>query len=374
MAAEMKRIGILMPSLVGGGVQRSMLILSKGLVEHGYQVDLILVKAQGPFLNRVPENVRMIDLCASRALSSLPNLVVYLRENNPDVLISAQTHINAVAILARWLSRVKTKLVVTERNDLLFATQSNQNFKEKFRPFVVRFLYPYAEKVVAISKGVADDIATIAQGRLKLISIINNPIDGEYIQQKAQVTVEHPWLTRKEVPVVLAVGRLVKQKDYVTLLNAFAAVKNRMPVRLIILGEGEERADLENLLAKLGISKDVSMPGFVENPFAYLSRADVFVLSSRWEGFPNVLTEALACGAPVVSTDCPSGPAEILENGKYGRLVPVGDAEALAKAIIQELHSPHDKDLPQQRANDFSIDKILPQYLEALCPDQDDFR
>ncbi len=374
MAAEIKRIGILIPSLTGGGVQRSMLILSKGFVAYGYLVDLILVKAQGPFISQVPENVRVIDLNASRALSSLPNLVSYLRENDPDVLISAQTHMNAIAILADWLSRVKTKLIVTEHNDLLRATQNNQNLKEKFRPFVVRLLYPYAEKVFATSKGVADDLATIAPGRLKQINIINNPIDGKYIQQKAQATVEHLWLNRKEIPIILAVGRLVKQKDYATLLAAFAVVRSRLPVRLIILGEGEERGSLEKLVTKLGVSEDVSLPGFVENPFAYMANASIFVLSSRWEGFANVIVEAMACGAPVVATDCPSGPAEILENGKYGRLVPVGDPKTLAEAILQELNSPHDQNLLQQRANDFSIDKILPQYLEALSPDQDHFK
>jgi len=366
MAAEMKQIAILMPSLDGGGVQRSMLTLSKGLVEQGFLVDFVLVKAQGSFINHVPVNARVIDLGASRALSALPRLVSYLRENNPSALISAQTHINAIAIIARKLSRVKTNLIVSERNDLLLATQSNNNFKEKFRPMVVRFLYPYADHIVAVSNGVAKDIARILPGELDRVCVIYNSIDVLEIQQKAQSLVEHPWVNQSGIPFILAVGRLEKQKDYPTLLGAFAILIRNMPARLIILGEGEERADLEKLITSLGISSDVSMPGFIENPYAYMSRANVFVLSSAWEGFPNVLAEALACNVPVVSTDCHSGPAEILDNGRYGSLVPVGDVNGMAQAIISVLHTSFIYSESGDRVKEFSVERTVQAYLNIL--------
>ena len=362
----MKQIGIFIPSLAGGGVQRAMLVLSRSFIEHGYGVDLILVRASGPFLRQVPDKVRLIDLGANRALGALPRLIKYLQKNNPSILISGQTHINAIAILARWLSKVDTKLIVTEQNDLLQALKIDQNIKEKFRPYIVRYLYPYAENIVAISEGVAEDLKTISDGKIKQIIVINNPIDITDIQQKAEASIQHPWFFQKKIPVILAVGRLVKQKDFITLLNAFALVRNKMPVRLIILGEGEERAVLENLSKNLGISQDVCLPGFADNPFSYMSHADVFVLSSIWEGFANVLAEALACNLAVVATDCRSGPAEILGNGSYGSLVPVQDPKALADAIIHELNFPRAKNILKQRANNFSMDKILPQYLDLL--------
>ena len=371
MAAKLKHIGIFTPSLAGGGVQRAMLNLSRSFVELGYTVDMILVKASGPFLTQVPEKVRVIDLGATRALSALPRLISYLQKNNPSFLISGQTHINAIAILGRWLSKANTRLIVTEQNDLLRAMKADQNIKEKFRPFIVRFLYLYAENVVAISQGVAEDLKTVSRGKLKNICIINNPIDIKDIQQKALASIQHQWFIQKEIPVILAAGRLVKQKDFVTLINAFALVRKKMAVHLVILGEGEERTLLENLSNKLGISKDICMPGFTENPFSYMARADVFVLSSIWEGFANVLAEALACSLPVVSTNCRSGPAEILDNGRYGSLVPVGDPEAMAEAIFQELNLLHDKNILRQRANDFSIENLVPKYLEILIPDSE---
>lgn len=370
MAAEIKRIGIFIPSLEGGGVQRAMLNLAKSLVTRGYGVDLVLVKARGPFLNKIPKGVRLVDLGASRALFSLPKFVSYLQKNTPDAIISSQTHINAAAILAVWISRVKTRLMVTEQEDLLVAVKKHQNFKEKFRPLIVRWLYPFADCVVGISRGVANDIAIITQGKLKHIHMINNPYDLEDIQNKTETFVDHPWFSQEKIPIIVAVGRLVQQKDYATLLKAFAILRSRMPAHLVILGEGVERAKIENLITSLGISEDVSMPGFVENPFAFMAQANLFVLSSAWEGFANVLVEAMACGTPVVSTDCPSGPAEILDGGKYGRLVPVGDPEALAEALFQEYNDPHDSQMLKQRATDFSIERILPQYLEVLLPDE----
>jgi glycosyltransferase involved in cell wall biosynthesis len=327
---------------------------------------MIPVQARGPFLNLVPKGVNLIDLDSPRAILALPRLISYLRKANLDVLISAQTHVNAVAIVARWLSRVKMKLIITERNHMIRVVQHSRSIKERFRPLAVRLLYPYADQIIAVSHGVGESITAVNRLIFNKIHVIYNPFDIQDLQRQASLPADHPWLQQKNIPVIVAAGRLSKQKDVPTLLRAFVQLRSRMPARLIILGEGEERQALTLLIDQLGIAEYVSMPGFVDNPYAYMLRADLFVLSSAWEGFANVLVEALACGTRVVSTDCPGGPAEILEGGRFGRLVPVGDPSALASAIMQSMQAPFSAEILRARAKDFAFDQIIPQYLEAL--------
>jgi glycosyltransferase involved in cell wall biosynthesis len=205
------------------------------------------------------------------------------------------------------------------------------------------------------------------------VKVIYNPTVTPEIFRKATEPVQHPWFVDNRVPIILAAGRLHRQKDFPTLLRAFSLLRQNRPCRLVILGDGKKRRRkaLRQLAKQLGIEKDVSLPGFVENPFAYMARANLFVLSSAWEGFGNVIVEALACGCPVVSTDCRSGPREILDNGRYGRLVPVGDPEALARAMLEALDDPDnpcDRETRIQRAMEFSVDKIVDEYLKVLLP------
>lgn len=358
-------ISIFLPSLRGGGVERMRLNLAQRFVARGYRVDLVLVKREGPYLSEVPENINIVDLKAGRVITSLPALVCYLRRAQPVALLSAMDHSNIIAILAQKLARVRARVVVSVHNTLSKSVKYS-NARGKLLPHIARWCYGWVDGVVAVSRGVADDLSsTIGLPREK-IRVIYNPVLTPELFERSKELVDHPWFGVGELPVVISVGRLTAQKDYPTLLRAFSIAVQKYPMRLVILGEGEERAKLETMVLELGMKDVVSLPGFAKNPYAYMSKATVFALSSAWEGFGNVLVEALAVGTPVVSTDCLSGPAEILENGKYGRLVPVGNAEALAGGIIDTLDGTTNSEVLRHRAKDFSYDDIADQYLEIL--------
>jgi glycosyltransferase involved in cell wall biosynthesis len=236
----------------------------------------------------------------------------------------------------------------------------------RFRLSLARHFYPRADAIIAVSNGIADDLAQVTGLPRERITTIYSPVITPELQEKARAPLDHPWFAQGSPPVLLGVGRLVPQKDFPTLLKAFARVRAVRKARLVILGEGIRRMELETLVRELGVAADVTLPGFVANPFPYMAGASVFVLSSAWEGLPGVLIEAMACGCPVVSTDCPSGPAEILDGGAYGPLVPVGNDEALAKAILSVLETPPDPERLRVRAALFSVDRAADRYLEVL--------
>lgn len=361
-----KRIALFSPTLAGGGAERMILNLAGELANRGIRVDLVVANDVGIFRQSIPENVYLINLQTTRVLFALPKLVRYLQEVRPISLLCVQSHANVVGILACKLARVQTRLIISEHSIFSIKIKNSPNKRERIIPFLARLLYPKADMIVAVSEGAAVDlIQTLKLGRNK-VRVIHNPIVNPEIKKKSQVPISHPWFTSSANKVILAAGRLTRAKDYPTLLKAFALVRARRSVRLLILGEGEDRVLLEAQVRTLGLEGDVQMPGFVENPYAYMKHSDIFVLSSRWEGLSNVLVEAMACGTPVVSTNCPSGPAEILEDGQYGSLVPVGDASLLADAIMETLDCPVDSQVLQQRADAFSVSKITDQYLEVL--------
>lgn len=361
-----EKVALFLPSLRGGGAERVMVNLARGFSEKGLDVDLVLAKAEGPYLSQVPPDVRVIDLHSSRVLASLPHLVCYLRRERPQALLSTLNHANIVALWARKLARVPNRLVVRVAANLSQSASNASSARGRLMPRLIHKFYPWADAVVAISQGVADDLVKTARLPRERIQVIYNPVVTPEILEKAEEPLNHPWFAPGEPPVILSVGRLTKQKDYPTLIRAFALVCRERPARLMILGEGEERPKLEALVRELDLDEDVSLPGFVDNPYAYMARSAVFVLSSAWEGFGNVLVEAMAVGTPVVSTDCPSGPAEILEGGKWGKLVPVGDANAMAQAILSTLSGQEVKMGFQNRALKFTIERITKYYLEAL--------
>src|ERR1044071_6159895 len=327
------KLTIFLPSLSGGGAERSMLNLAHGLAESGCAVDLVLAQAKGPYLAEIHETIRLGDLEASRVLMSLPALVRYLRRERPRALISALNYANVVALWARSLAGTPNRVLVNEQNTISRSARNSAKWRQRMVPYLMRRFYAWADYVVGNSQGVADDLSYVTGLPRERIKMLYNPIVTPDVRKKASAPLNHSWFGVDQPPVVLAVGRLVKQKDFTTLIQAFAEVHKARPARLLILGEGVERPALEALVKQLGLKEDVSMPGFVENPYAYMSRASLYVLSSRWEGLPTVLVEALYCGAPIVATDCPSGPREILDGGKYGVLVQVGDITALAQAI-----------------------------------------
>ncbi|MDW8103877.1 MAG: glycosyltransferase [Armatimonadota bacterium] len=359
------RIAMFLPSLGGGGAERVFVNLSQELVQRGWLVDMVLVRAEGSLLKQLHPDVAVRDLRCTRTASAILPLRKYLEIHRPHLLLSAMTHANIVALLARGMSRHKLPTVVTEHNNLSHKLRHCRRMGGMLFPVLIRLLYTRAEAIVAVSAGVARDLSRYTRVREEKIHVIYNPVVTEGMMAKAREAVEHPWLLSKQDKVILSVGRLTKQKDYETLLHAFAMVRSRIPVKLVLLGEGEERESLWGLAERLGVSQHVDMPGFVENPYSYMRAADVFVLSSRWEGLSNVLVEALAVGTPVVSTDCPYGPAEILKDGALGRLCAVGDAKALAEAIIETLNAPPPPAEPPHYMA-FTVEYVANRYVELF--------
>ena len=362
----MRRITILLPSLASGGAERVMLNLSRGLADRGFDVDMVLARAKGVYLTMLDPRIRLVDLNAERVILAFPALSRYLRQVQPHAILSSLPHLNLTYVMARGWSRVMSRLVLVEHGDVALSLKYSVRSWERFFPAAMRVLYPFADGVVAVSEGVADGITSRTGLRRDKITVIHNPIVTPDISEKAAAETNHPWFAAGQWPVIVAAGRLTALKDYPTLLCAFALLRAQRKVRLVILGEGELHKELEILASELGIASEVAFVGFQVNPFAFLGRAAVLVLSSVWEGFGNVLVEAMACGTQVVATDCPSGPAEILDGGRFGRLVSVGDAPALAAAMEAALDHPLPKEVLRERAKVFSVDAALDRYLPLL--------
>ncbi len=342
-----------------------MVTLAREIAERGFNVDLIAATLEGPHLAEVPPSVRVVDLKASRVLASLPGLTQYLRKERPEALLSVMNHANIVALWARLLARVPTRVIVSEHNTLSSSTNGSSSLRDRLIPWLIRCFYPWAEGIIAVSRGVAEDLAVAAHLPLERIQVIYNPIVRPELIERAGAPLDHPWFEPGQPPVFIGIGRLREQKDFATLINAFAQIRRERPCRLLIFGEGPDRPRIEALVRRLGLENDIALPGYDTNPYAYLRRAAAFVLSSRWEGLPTVLIEALVCGVPVISTDCPSGPREILEGGRYGQLVPVGDAPALARAMASTLAGSADRP-PRESWRAFELEGIVNQYLNTL--------
>jgi len=255
---------------------------------------------------------------------------------------------------------------VSQRNHLSQSTTRLKTLKRRVLTDLVRTYYPLADTIATVSKGVALDLAKVLDMPVERFCVTYNPVVTSELAERASEPLDHPWFSGEGPPVFLGVGKLDRQKDFPTLVRAFARVREQREARLVILGEGKQRAALETLVAELGIGSDVDLPGFVENPFAFMSRAGTMVLSSLYEGLPGVLIQAMACGCPVVSTDCPSGPSEILAGGKYGPLVPISDPESLAEAMHSSLDAPISAELLREGAEPFSVDRSCERYLEAM--------
>lgn len=359
-------IGFFLPSVRGGGAQRVIVNLIQGIVERGLPVDLALTTAEGAFLDQLPPAVRVFDLRAGRLIRSVGPLARYLRRERPRVLVSSMTHANLIALCAARIARRGTPVMVTEHDTMSRSTRHYGPVTRVVWPYVLRAGYGRARWVVAVSHGAADDFARGSGVPRDRMDVIYNPVITAGIMGQAREAPDHPWLAPGGPPVVLGVGRLTRQKDFPTLVRAFAEVRRRRPARLIILGEGEDRPVLEGLARELGVADEVSLPGFRANAMAYMATAGVFVLSSEWEGLPTVLIEALAAGTRVVSTDCPSGPREILQGGRLGALVPVANPAALADAIIAALDAPPAPP-PDQALQPFTRDAAVDHYLRLIA-------
>ena len=389
-----RHIAVFVRSLEGGGgAERVMLNLAQGFAGRGHRVDLIMGRISGRFLDNLPDNVRVIELGSRsalgvlpawprlgsadmlallplvlnpdgpRVLGAVPKLARYLASARPDVLLCGLNYPNIAGLLAQRLAGATLPVVITVHNHLSTAIAQSGRPRMRALPKLVARFFPRAAATVAVSQGVADDAQRLMGAAPGSVVRIYNPVIGDELSRSAAEATGDAWLDDAGPPVVLGVGKLKPQKDFETLLRAFASLRKEREARLVILGEGGEESHLKALAAELGVADDLRLPGFVDNPYAYMARAGVFVLSSAWEGFGNVLVEAMACGAPVVATDCPSGPAEILESGRYGRLVPVGDAEAMSAAIAESLDDPGDPEDRKKRAAEFSVGASADAYL-----------
>jgi len=366
---EQARIAVFAPYYIHVGTEKAMLTFAQGFAERGYKVDLLRAYHEWPgFIDT--SNVRLVDLNTRHlvnlwpgrpsyrlwnlllSVELLPKLSAYIRREKPDVLITGL--LSAVAVLARGFSRRKTKVVISVQG---------LPRPSMLRKVLWNLTYPLADAIVVPSGDMAKRLPRKAASKAR--TIYNPVIDVEMLRQ-AQQPVEHPWFQPGQPPVILGVGRLTRQKDFQTLLRAFAIIRRSVPSRLVILGEGEERNELETLARELNISQDTCLPGFVKNPYGYMSKARVFVLSSRWEGPGHVLIEALGTGTAVVSTACPYGPREILVDGELGPLVPVGDEKAMAEAVLSVLKDDEKPELGRvrrrDRAKDFSPEVVIRQY------------
>lgn len=380
-------IALFIYCLKGGGAQRRTVTLAEGFAGRGHRVDLVVVSSDESKAVSLAPNVRVVPLDRGWrhwfeplnryvnvrglfTLGSICALARYLRRERPDVLLSAASHVNLVAICARQLSVTRIPLVLRVSNNPtgnLPHWPFVQRLIRRYLRALASHLYPLADAIVAVSHGVARDIGALTGLPEERITTIYSPIVGPELESKARAPLDHPWFAAGQPPVVLGVGKFKIQKDFPVLVRAFARVRAARPARLVILGRGGHRHELESLVRRLGVAGDVALPGFMENPYAWMSHASVFVLSSAWEGLPGALIEAMACGCPVVSTDCPSGPAEILAQGEFGRLVPVGDDRAMADAILQTLDHPVDPERLRARARFFSIDGAVIAYLDVLA-------
>ncbi len=357
-----KHIAFFVPSLRGGGAEKMMIHLANSFANRGLQVDLIMAEDSGVY--EMPKNVNKVCFKVSKLKYSSFPLIKYLHYKKPYVLIATMEHASIIAVLANFLARSRTKIIARVANTLSLSLQGTPLRRRLIRKYGAMFFYRFADRVVANSKGSAEDLIKTLKLKRDKVKVIYNPTVTPDIFEKAKEEVDHKWLKNKKSLVLLAVGRLHQQKDFPTLIKAFNKLKRE--AKLIILGEGEKRKELEKLIKELNLEDSVDIPGFVDNPYAYMARADVYVLSSRWEGLPNTLIEAIACGTPVVSTNCPSGPSEILENGKYGKLVPVGDTNSLAEAIEEALENPIDKEVLQERGKYFSVERAAGEYLNLI--------
>jgi glycosyltransferase involved in cell wall biosynthesis len=358
-----KSVTFIAQGLSGGGAELSMLRLAEDLRRHNYDVRVAVLWKTGRLADSLPEGVRVDEIGGGR-LSCIPRLALYLARHRSDAVIGFMTYANVVAVVAQALSLSRRKIVVTEHNTYSLSIKIRGGIPKLFY-LAAPYVYRWTAAVICVSHGVADDLARSTQLPRRLLTTIYNPVITEELLARAEEPPDHPWLESKTQPVILAVGRLEGQKNYPMLLESFSRLRSRVACRLLILGEGLLLDQLRERAARLGIADSVDFAGYRTNAMSFMRRADLFVLSSNFEGLSNVLIEAMAVGCPVVSTDAPHGPREVLQDGKLGRLVRVGDVDGFAQAMEQTLRDPGDAAPRRDRAMTFSVRASADQYLKV---------
>jgi glycosyltransferase involved in cell wall biosynthesis len=342
--------------------------LISALCDRGARIDVLLGKTGGPYIGLLDRRVRVIPLRSSHRLWSIYPLARYLARERPSFMVTEKLRVNAVALRARRLVRSRTAIfssihgVVSHKIHQQRLPARKSRAKEKA---ALRF-YPGNDGLIAVSSGIAQDLITNYSIPPERVHVVPNPVVTAELYDKAREDPGHSWLARKDDPVIAWVGRLSREKRVSVLLGAFRILRQSRSCRLILVGDGPERAVIEELIRDWHLDDCVSMVGFQLNPFAFLARCDLLALSSAWEGFGNVLVEAMALGVPVVSTDCPVGPREILDGGQLGRLVPVDDETALADAMAATLSQPPRPDVLRAAAERYTADACAAAYLRIF--------
>jgi glycosyltransferase involved in cell wall biosynthesis len=372
-ASRAMSVAIYMHDLTGGGVERQSLIIAQELRRHGADVTLVLHRLRGDLVDQVPDGLRVVDLRSSRTLMDVPRLVMFLRREKPDILLSNVDLNNVAALLAKAISFSQTKVVICQHNTINASFISEGTWLYRYLAWSYRVLSPLVSRAVAVSEGVAAELAEVAGLPDGAVLTINNPVVGPDFRARCEEPAEHPWFQQKRGPVFVTAGRLVPQKDHETMLRALAIHRRHFDSRLIILGTGPLNKQLQQHVVEAGLIHAVDFLGFRSNVLPYIRQSDAFLLSSRCEGFGNVIVEALGCGTPVIATSCEYGPAEILDHGRYGLLVEPRDPAAMAAAMdrVATLRAQFPADMLKQRAAEFSYTACASRYMtlfQALAP------
>lgn len=361
---NIKRIALFLNNLEVGGIERVSIELSQGFLAQGHNVDFILVQEKGVLLPQIPKGARIINLKSTHSYMGLFKLIRYLKQpDSPYAIITTTELTGIVAIVAQQISR--TKCLITPIVTTTISRHKRSFVKKILERLLVSKLYFYAHKVVVVSYEAMKDFLQYTKLPEEKVKPIYTPIINKDFYNTLNTPINHPFFNQTAQPVIVSVGRLTIAKDFETLIKAFSLVRKNIPAKLLILGEGEERKPLEELVKQLELTADVSMPGFVIPPYPYMKKANLFVMSSLWEGLPGALIEAMACDTPVVSTNCQSGPYEILKGGEYGHLVPIKNPEALAEAMVFSLQGDFRK-APSAWLEQFHVDTITKAYLDLL--------
>ena len=357
-----RHLAFFFPTFTPGGIERVMVTLSREFLSRDIEVDVLVADRRGALENQVPEETNIVDLEVGRVAFSLFSVRDYLQRRRPDALFSGHTHANLVCVWAALLSGTNVTTVVGVHTTE--SVKERRGIKSRLIRRMVPATYRHADRIIAVSEGTADDVSALTGLPRDCISVIRNPVPRPSDNPSMDI---HPWIDSDDKTVILGAGRLASEKDFSTLIRAFDRVHEAdSNARLVIFGDGDERPALERLISRLDIEPYVDLPGYVDDPTPYMAGSDVFVLSSRREGFGLVLVEAMAVGTPVVSTDCPTGPAEILADGEFGRLVPVGDSITMAGAILETVDDPEPPEALKHRARAYDPEVVADKYLATL--------
>ena len=363
-----KKIAFFIIDLYRGGGEKVVVDLSNDLVQRGFDVDLVLVKKRGPYLDLVDKNVEIVDLDVDRIIFSLPKLIRYLKQNKPKALLSISKHPHLISIWAKMISRVDTKIIL--RLGIPFSRGgSKANWRERILPILIKMFYPFADLIVGNSEFITNDFRSVVKVKDSKITTIYSPKPTEEILSKSLEKTGEDWLDNKDKPVIISVGRLTEQKGFTTLLEAFIKSQEKIDSRLIILGNGEDQEVLEKMAISSGVSDKFKIIGFQKNPYAFMAKSDIYVLPSRYEGMPNAMIEAMICGVPVIASDIPPA-VEITRNGEFGINYPLDNVDTLAGEMVGMLGDKNKLEMfgkkAKERVKVFDHEVIMKRYIEAF--------